>query len=601
MAERRIEKFFKRVAEIAIASVPVALVLIPIAATMVLARLLANEAWSRFVVYGNPNWSVFGDALPILALFLLALHFRSRWCAAAATVLAYLWMLLRISALILYREALMGFDYWDLRLLWEHTDVGAIEAQAGKNCFLWLIPSAVMVAAAIAGAAWLTGRKLRDIGRRAMIVWKIFFWLLLILSATGIVRFAAVRSHHDPEEIYTGHLVRPLPVTAVFLVRDAFAAGRRDDGPAPLDDSSRKTLETMGLLPAPDAPAAPPAPARFDRIVIIALESLDLEFIGAMNPKMPAGVTPTLDRLCTEYPAMTNFFCSSQPTSWGLTGILLSRLDYDREVASPIRRGSLFSIASGRGYRSFYFSPITGVFADNRRTYGEKFSPERQYFLEEWTRKYGLRRDASWGLSDRTLYSGVLKVLRTECGSRFVVLISTMDTHHPYTTDGISEADAKRFPTPFLQALHMADRHLGEFLRELMADETLYNDRTLIVITADHTATHGENYLGRKEYVPERVPLIFVTPDREAFARLDRSKYASGIDLAPTLVGFVGGASPESFMGRSFFSDKNIAVSWMPGDILLVRSPKGEFRVSPRVREKDPEKQAVVDFFRSRH
>jgi phosphoglycerol transferase MdoB-like AlkP superfamily enzyme len=279
----------------------------------------------------------------------------------------------------------------------------------------------------------------------------------------------------------------------------------------------------------------------------------------------------------------------------------MSRLDYDREVASPERRASLFSIANGLGYRSCYFSPLTGVFADNRRTYGELFAPERMYFLEDWTRKYGLRRDVPWGLSDRELYSGVLKIMRAECGRRFVVLISTMDTHSPYTAIGISDADKKRFPTPFLQALHMTDRNLGEFLRELMADKTLYDDRTLIVITADHTATHGENYLHRKEYVPERVPLIFITPDRTAFDALDRKKYASGIDLAPTLVELIGGKSPDSFMGRSLFSDKGIAISWMPGDKILVRSPKGEFRVSPQGRSSDPEKQAVIDFFRSHY
>ena len=592
----RMKKMLARWRRVSLAGIAALTVFAPVFAIMVLDHVLARFASDGYSVYGHPEWSAFGDSLPVLILFGAALCFRNRWCAAAAAVLACVDLLLKIFTLVLYRETFMSTDFADLKLLWEHTDRFAVRAVLGDRCLWWLIPAVLSVLAAVAGAGFLAWRNIRDLGRRQRLVWLVFTGVLLVLSVVNIAAFLRAEKKAAPE-VYSGHLVRPLPVSAAYFVRDALRAEKA--GPAaPLSAESRKLLEAMEVVPPDGAPSGPPPPARFDRIVIVALESLDLAYIRALDPKMPEGVTPTLDRLYAEYPSMKNYFCSSQPTSWGLTGMLLSRFDFDRETG---KRPSLFTVAAGRGYRTAYFSPMTGVFADNRRTYADAFGPEKMYFLEEWNRKYGLSRSFLWGISDRELYSCVLSVLRSWRDRRFVVLISTMDTHHPYAADGITEEEKKRFPTPFLRALRTADRHLGDFLRELMADKTLYDDRTLIVVTADHTATHGENYLGRREYVPERVPLIFITPARSTFDKLDGEKYASGIDLAATLVEFVGGEIPATFMGRSLFSRKDLALSWMMGDLLLVRSPQGEWRLRIGNRDPDPQKQALLDFFNSHY
>ena len=592
----RVKKMLTRSWELFRAGTAALTVFVPIFAIMVLDHVLARFASDGYSVYGHPEWSAFGDSLLVLTLFFAALCFRCRHFAAAAAVLAGVDLLLKIFTLVLYRETFMSTDFADLKLLWEHTDWFAVRAVLGEHCLWWLIPAVSSVLAAVVGAGLLAWRTIRGIGRRQRLVWMVFTGALLVLSVVNTVVFLCAEKRAAPE-VYSGHLVRPLPVSAAYFMRDALRTKRRSSA-TPLSAESRKILEALEVVPPTGTPSGPPAPARFDRIVVIALESLDLAYVRAADPKMPEGVTPNLDRLIAEHPSMNNYFCAAQPTSWGLTGMLLSRFDFDREDG---RRPSLFTVASGLGYRTGYFSPMTGVFANNRRTYADAFAPEKMYFLEEWNRKYGLRRSFLWGISDRELYGCVLAELRSWRDRRFVVLISTMDTHHPYTADGITEEEKKRFPTPFLQALHTADRHLGEFLRELTADKNLYDDRTLIVVTADHTATHGENYLGRREYVPERVPLIFVTPDRSAFAKLDRNKYASGIDLAPTLVEFVGGEIPASFMGRSLFSRKDLALSWMMGELLLVRSPKGEWRLRIGRRDPDPQKQALLDFFDSHY
>lgn len=595
MKSEKLKKLSKRIGRLFVANTVIPAVFLPMFATMVLANVLACMASDWHHVFAHPEWSCFGDGLAVLLFFMAALCFRSRLCAALAAVTACVNLLLKIFTLVLYRETFMGTDFKNLKLLWIHTDAFAIRAVLGKNYALWLIPAVLAVLAAIGALGYLAWKTIRNLGRRSAATWKVFTGILLVLAVVNIGVFLHAEKL-DPSEVYTGHLVQPLPVAEAYFIRDALCV-KPPSAAVPLGEKSRKLLEEMEVIPRQ---VTPPPPARFDRIIIIAVESLDLAFIRAVNPEMPEGVTPNLDRLITEYPAMKNYFCSSQPTSWGLTGILLSRFDYERVQNAAEKRPSLFSIASDLGYRSCYFSSLTGVFADNRRIYNEVFAPDRQYFLEEWKRKYGMRHSFAWGISDRELYSCVLKEMSPLRGKRFVVLISTMDTHPPYTADGISEADRERFSTPFLRGLHMTDHHLGEFLRQVMADPGLYDDRTLIVVTADHSATHGENYTKRKALLPDRIPLIFITRDRNVFRELDRSKFASSIDLTPTLVNFIGGEIPESFIGRDLFSRKNIAISWF-GDTPQVRSPRGEFYLPIDSGSSDPEKQALIDFLRSHY
>ena len=399
-------------------------VAIPVFAAAVMAVVVSQTATDWPVVYGHFEWSVFGDSLAALALFWAALRFCSGWCAALAAVLAYAALVLRIFMLVLYRETYMRTDYSSIKLLWDHTDFYAIGAMLGRYCWLWLIPATLAALAVVGATAYAAWRRIGDLAPGRLRVWKRIAGALFLAAVAGNVLFLLAEAEG---RVYTGHLARPLPVSAAYFVRDALGGGRRSPA-VPLAAESRAILEAKGVIPPAGSPPAAARPARFDRIVIVAVESLDLAFIRAFNPGMPEGVTPNLDRLMTQYPSMTNFFCSSQPTSWGLTGLLMSRFDFDRELLEPEKRPSLFRVASKQGYVSCYFSPMVGIFAENRRTYGELFAPDRQFYLEDWHRKYGLWRDFAWGISDRELYSCVLNELRALKKQRFVALVSATYT-----------------------------------------------------------------------------------------------------------------------------------------------------------------------------
>ena len=97
-----------------------------------------------------------------------------------------------------------------------------------------------------------------------------------------------------------------------------------------------------------------------------------------------------------------------------------------------------------------------------------------------------------------------------------------------------------------------SDHWVGILMAELEALEIA--DRTLVVLTADHGESQAEhNYLGHTvELYQEimRVPLIFRQTDvLPAGKRVDR--FVQSIDIAPTVLGFLGIDIPPTCQGRS--------------------------------------------------
>ncbi len=592
----RLKYFFAR-------SATVLLMLVLTLVSGFLALMISNFTRNGHVPYFP--WPLFGDALLPLLLFFPALIFRSRICAVGAIISSFINIFLRVVSIIIYRETFMPLDFQSVRLLLEHSGHYALQAVLGRVYYLWLIPLILLITAATIYICILVWRTNRKKGKKIPVLWSFLFAVLLLLSIISNLLYGVAVVKFDAHDYYTGHLVRPLPFLSVDYANDALhniMPAAVDKNTVFSDPESLELLHKYRMFARknsdPTGELTPPPEPVFDKIIIIALESLDLEYIRAVNPAMPEGITPVLDKLMQEYPAMTNYFTASQPTSWALTALLRSRLDYMREYRSKEERMSLFSIAGPQGYHCTYFAPLSGIFGDNRKTYAGIFNPHEQYFLEEWSSQYALNRSCTWGISDPELYNGVVQVLKKSPHRRMIAVVSTMDSHPPYTASGITPEEKLRFPTPFLQALHTTDRNLGVFLSEIMRDPELYNDRTLLVVTADHSATHGENYLKRPEFTPARIPLIFITPQKQIFQKIKLDKFASSIDLTPTLVDLIGGIAPDSFMGKSLFSSKNAALCWMNGDRIFVHTPEWSLDFFMENAPQNVREKAFGDFIR---
>ena len=545
------------------------LILTVISAVLAIIMFGIGAAVPRLSVYFP--LMLFGDMLFPLLLFIPALFFRNRLLTLTATLCSFTNIFLRLAAIIVFKETYMPLTFNSIKILLDHSDLYSLEAVLGKGFFFWLIPLAAIIISAISYCSvisWKTaGKSHRKISRWAMA----FFSILLCLSLISNLIFQLACPNQEDHYF----AIRPLPIVSMDIANDTIRTLRN---PAtiktvPLPFESAKLLTVMDMIPPQETVENIPS-AAFDRIIIIAAESLDLGFISFFNPEMPDGITPNLDRLARQYPAMTNYFSAAQPTSWGLTALLSSRLDYEKDRF--IRQPSLFSAARRNGYESYYFSSASGDFGHNRINYFQLFDPDRQFFLEEWQKYHSLKSESYWGISDEKLFDAVFSELKKIKASKFIAVISTMDTHPPYF---VPPADAEEVPPEFdnrfLTALHNTDRAIGDFIEKLTADKELFNLRTLIIITADHTATHGENYLNRHNFIPERIPLILISGNPEVFQKLDTGKYASSIDLAPTLLKLTGSRIPENFMGRELFSDKNIAITRTLENALIVHDRNG--------------------------
>ncbi|MBE6392169.1 MAG: hypothetical protein E7042_08270 [Lentisphaerae bacterium] len=579
--------------------------------TMVMLMFISGMSALLLSRYSNAGfllvWPVLGDFVLPLCFVLLAQIFRNRLCAVIAVLSAFLCVILRITALIIRKETFMPLGLDSVLLLWEHTDHNGLRAVFGRYYLLWGIPLLLLVLSAViyfCGRVWYASRNKRRIIPDS---WITVFAILFVISIAASSVYVFSRRRKVQDDAMASNLVRPVPVVVAELAGDIvdMALEKNDDCgyfPENLPEESAEILYAANIesMKAQGAETAA-EPAKYDKIIIIACESLDLDFISAYNSGMPADITPNLDWLFRENISYVNCFSASQPTSWGLTALLMSRLDYRRELNAP-GNPSLFSIGRKLGYAGYYFSPVSGLFGNNRKTYMKLFGGtlDHFFFLEELQKKFTAVSKSVWGIADFELFDMVLKVMRApKFPQRFIAVISTIDIHPPYTVAGKPECRHK-YTSPFLNALHSFDCHLGWFIRRIMDDPALYGPRTLIVLTADHSATHGENYLKRENFNPSRIPLIFITPSTEPLKELDYSKYCSSIDVTPTLVRLIGGNIPRSFMGRDLHEKKNCAISRTPGHLMFVHRPGEDKPLVLKLGEKNydsPEKQAFNDYF----
>ncbi|SHF14140.1 Arylsulfatase A [Ruegeria intermedia] len=122
---------------------------------------------------------------------------------------------------------------------------------------------------------------------------------------------------------------------------------------------------------------------------------------------------------------------------------------------------------------------------------------------------------------------------------------------------GFAEVPPTDQTTQTLRAVYLGlasevDHHIGRVLR-FLKDSGQYDD-TLIVITADHGEMLGDHHAWGKMSVYDaayHTPLVIRAPDNAGNAGLRVDVPTESIDIAPTILDWVGQAIPNSMDGRS--------------------------------------------------
>jgi arylsulfatase A-like enzyme len=138
--------------------------------------------------------------------------------------------------------------------------------------------------------------------------------------------------------------------------------------------------------------------------------------------------------------------------------------------------------------------------------------------------------------------------LQAHSNQPFFAFLHLYDLHLPYTLPG-----ARSGPTGYDMEVRYVDEVLGRFWQYLAAQGLL--DKTLIVFASDHGESLGEHGEKTHEYFVYEstlwVPLIIHWPAGAPTYPPRVEDPASLLDVAPTILQYLGIPQPQQFQGRS--------------------------------------------------
>ena len=328
--------------------------------------------------------------------------------------------------------------------------------------------------------------------------------------------------------------------------------------------------------------------SKFDRVLMIVMESMAYEYLHCNNPDIPVEASPYLDYLTANYPHLSNFYTSDNPTLQGLNAILSSKVPFN-EKNTKLHKHNLAAIfeESHKG--------LTWFIRGDSRVYGSEdisilnvFGFSNLIGYEDLAKSYPEPGQFVWGYKDSTLYAEALNILSKIKNKNYFMVIKLLDQHQPIS-EAVTKAPLKpppvqKHPNDIVKAVFEADKLLKEFLT-ICESEGIFDDRTLIIVTADHYPPLG---YGHTELIPGsdfqlgKLPFIFVTKQKEVFSSLQTDKLCCQLDIAPTICQLLGMSIPEQHMGHSLL-DRNFkgrSVGILNNETVFFQSEELEFSES---------------------
>lgn len=283
-------------------------------------------------------------------------------------------------------------------------------------------------------------------------------------------------------------------------------------------------------------------PRRDWNVVLILEESFGSDFVGVLGDSR--GLTPEFDKLASQGLLFDQFYATGNRTARALEAVLTSMPPIPTE--SILKREhsqrvfTLANVLEERGYERLFMTAGRGLF-DGVRSFMK--ANGFNLFREQSDYRNPVFVNA-WGVSDEDLFREALRELDGlhSRGKPFFATLLTVTNHRPFTFPAgriPSEAQTRE------NAIRYADWALGQFFREAAAHD-FYRD-TVFVVMGDHGArVYGSQAFPIKSY---RVPVLLISPDREGVGARCHT-LACSLDIAPTILGCLGGHYRSVFFGR---------------------------------------------------
>ncbi len=285
-------------------------------------------------------------------------------------------------------------------------------------------------------------------------------------------------------------------------------------------------------------------PQRDWNVVIVLEESLGSDFVGVLGDDR--GLTPCLDRLSREGLLFDNFFATGNRTARALEAVTSSLPPIPTEsILKRDHSGHVFTLANvlaERGYNRLFMTAGRGLF-DGVRSFMTNNGFNRFVEQSDFVNPAFVN---AWGVSDEDLFNKALTEFDALHAEKkpFLACLLTVSNHRPFTyPDGrISRPSAEQSRN---NAVQYADWSLGMFFDKVR--DHAWTKNTLFVVLGDHGARiYGSQLFPIKSY---RVPVLVMRPDE--VGRGERcSTLVCTLDIAPTVMGLLGGDYRSTFFGR---------------------------------------------------
>ena len=394
-------------------------------------------------------------------------------------------------------------------------------------------------------------------------------------GATAAVRPITVSNANQ----YVNH-----PSEAAIVLNTPFSIIRTFGKRAFADPKYLPDEELAATYSPVHAPDSVGGQMRRKNVVVLIVESLGREYIGACNTHLDGGVylgyTPFLDSLCSCSMTFEYSFCNGRKSIDGMPSILSSiPMFVEPFFLTPASMNDVGGLARelGRvGYSSAFFhgaqNGSMGFQAFARSTGFQSYYGRTEYNRDE---RFGGDRDfdGTWAIWDEPfLQFYALKM--TEIRQPFVTAVFTASSHHPFAVpDKYSETFRDEDANPIHKCIRYADNALRLFFET--ARRQPWYENTIFVLTGDHT-----NLSDHAEYQTDLglfcSPVIIFDPSHDIFPSGSREGVAQQIDIMPTLLAALGYPYPYVAFGKDLLSAEQSgmwAVNYSNGIYQYVRHP----------------------------
>ncbi len=294
-------------------------------------------------------------------------------------------------------------------------------------------------------------------------------------------------------------------------------------------------------------------------VVLIILESFGKEYIGSMNRYK--GYSPFLDSLIHESLVFTNAFANGKRSIEGIPSIVggIPSLMEEPFITSAYSGNSINSLASllkKKGYiTSFYHGGTNGTMGFDNFTNLAGF--DSYYGRKEYNNDKDF--DGSWGIYDEPFLQNFAQQINN-MPQPFYTAVFTLSSHHPYAIPEIYKNKFTEGPLPIHRSIQYADYSLKRFFET--ASKMPWFDKTLFVITADHTALSEYPFYQNKVGM-YAVPIIFYQHNSAMKGTSDLT--TQQIDIMPSVLDYVHFDEPFFSFGESVFDTtaEHVAINFL--------------------------------------